>query len=72
MIPKNQLIASALIAGIIVIASSELSLGESTGINILIVNKGEVKVKKENWKAFQKASTGSLLRPNDYLGTKNK
>jgi hypothetical protein len=33
----------------------------------LIVNKGEVKVKKENWKAFQKASTGSLLRPNDYL-----
>jgi len=38
MIPKNQLIASALIAGIIVIASSELSLGESTGINILIVN----------------------------------
>jgi hypothetical protein len=44
-----------------------LSLGESTGINILIVNKGEVKIKKENWKAFQKASTGSLLRPNDYL-----
>jgi hypothetical protein len=37
------------------------------GVNILIVNKGEVKVKKENWKAFQKASSGSLLRPNDYL-----
>jgi hypothetical protein len=67
MIAKNQLIASALIAGIIVIASSELSLGESMGVNILIINKGEVKVKKENWKAFQKASTGSLLRPNDYL-----
>ena len=43
MIAKNQLIASALIAGIIVIASSELSLGESMGVNILIINKGEVK-----------------------------
>ena len=67
MIQKQQLVASVLIAGGIVIGLSELSLGESTGINILIVNKGEVKVKKENWKAFQKASTGSLLRPNDYL-----
>jgi hypothetical protein len=67
MIPKKQLVASVLIAGGIVIGLSELSLGESTGINILIVNKGEVKIKKENWKAFQKASTGSLLRPNDYL-----
>jgi hypothetical protein len=67
MIPKKQLVASVLITGAIVIGSSELSLGESMGINILIINKGEVKVKKENWKAFQKASTGSLLRPNDYL-----
>ena len=67
MIQKQQLVASVLIAVGIVIGLSELSLGESTGINILIVNKGEVKVKKENWKAFQKASTGSLLRPNDYL-----
>jgi hypothetical protein len=67
MIPKKQLVASVLITGAIVIGLSELSLGESMGVNILIVNKGEVKVKKENWKAFQKASTGSLLRPNDYL-----
>jgi hypothetical protein len=67
MIPKKQLVASVLITGAIVIGSSELSLGESMGVNILIVKKGEVKVKKENWKAFQKASTGSLLRPNDYL-----
>jgi hypothetical protein len=67
MIPKKQLVASVLITGAIVIGSSELSLGESMGVNILIVNKGEVKVKKENWKAFQKASSGSLLRPNDYL-----
>lgn len=67
MIPKKQLVASVLITGAIVIGASELSLGESMGVNILIVNKGEVKVKKENWKAFQKASTGSLLRPNDYL-----
>ena len=67
MIPKKQLVTSVLITGAIVIGSSELSLGESMGVNILIINKGEVKVKKENWKAFQKASTGSLLRPNDYL-----
>jgi len=67
MIPKKQLVTSVLITGAIIIGSSELSLGESMGVNILIINKGEVKVKKENWKAFQKASTGSLLRPNDYL-----
>lgn len=43
------------------------SVSQSTGVNLLIKISGDVKIKREKWKGFQKATVGALLSPNDLL-----
>ncbi|ACK65615.1 conserved hypothetical protein [Rippkaea orientalis PCC 8801] len=47
------------------------SVSQSTGVNLLIKINGDVKIKREKWKGFQKATVGALLSPNDLLQVGN-
>lgn len=64
---NKKLIFALLITGLVGLGLSKAGLSESTGVNLLIKSSGDVTIKRENWKAFQKATIGAFLSPNDRL-----
>lgn len=64
---NKKLLFVLLITGLAGLGLSKAGLSESTGVNLLIKSSGDVKIKREKWKDFQKATAGALLSPNDRL-----
>lgn len=67
MIAMQPLVKATLAISLFAFGLAEPAQSQSTSVNILLVEQGEVKIKKPKWKTYQKATTGTLLHPDDLL-----
>lgn len=67
MMATQPLITAALAVSLVGLGLVQPAQSQSAGVNILLVERGEVKIKKPKWKTYRKATTGALLHPDDFL-----
>jgi len=67
MIAIQPLIAAALAVSLVALVPAQPARSQSVAMNLLQVERGEVKIKKPQWKTYRKATTGALLHPDDFL-----